>query len=198
MPSMQPAPQGDNGEKAAAASAFLTLVFQSFAATVEVFLHRSFGSRYLSLRAVGGMVVIILFASMIPLPGRWAVMLFFFAYFKACLVARAGVLWRKWKGIDLEHSRYSGTPYLMKVFPRWNEVKIKRFVEPAIVFLVAILLGNYVPALTMYLMVAGFALMITNNQAEEYERRRALMMRDDLIESQQRAERVRSMWSNRN
>lgn len=65
-------------------------------------------------------------------------------------------------------------------------------------FLVALLIGNYAPALTMYLMAAGMAVMITNNQAEEYERRRALMMKDDLIESQQRAQRVRSMWSNRN
>ena len=125
-------------------------------------------------------------------------MWFLFAYFKACLVARAGVVWRQRKGVDFEHSKYSGTPYLMKVFPRWNEVKIKRFLEPGLVFFMAILLGNYVPALTMYLMIAGFALMIANNQAEEYERRRALMMKDDLIEAQQRAERVRSMWSNRN
>lgn len=180
------------------ASACLTLLLQSLAATVEVFLHRNFGSRYLSLRAVGGLVVIVLSAAMIPLPGRWALMLYFFAYFEACLVARAGVLWRKWKGIDFEHSRYSGTPYFLKLFPRWNEVKVKRYLEPMLVFLVAILLGNHAPALTMYLMVAGFALMIVNNQAEEYERRRALMMKDDLIEAQQRAERVRSMWSNRN
>ena len=191
-------PQDKTEGQLAMASACLTLMIQSFAATVEVFLHRNFGSRYLSARAVGGLVVIVLFASMVPLPGRWAVMWFLFSYFEACLIARGGVLWRKWKHIDCEHSKYSGTPYLLKVFPRWNEVKIKRFVEPGILFFVAILLGNYVPALTMYLMVAGLALMITNNQAEEYERRRALMMRDDLIEAQQRAERVRSTWSNRN
>lgn len=198
MQSMQPAPQGNNDSKAAMVSACLTLLIQSFATTVEVFLHRNFGSRYLSARAVGGLVVILLFGMMIPLPGRWAIMWFFFAYFKACLIARAGVVWRQRKGLDREHSRYSGTPYLMKFCPPTSEVNFKRFVEPCLVFLVAILLGNYVPALTMYLMVAGFALMITNSQAEEYERRRALMMRDDLIESQQRAERVRSMWSNRN
>lgn len=198
MRSMQPAPQDNGGGKAAMISACLTLMIQSFAATVEVFLHRNFGSRYLAARAVGGLVVIVLFASMFPLPGRWALMGFLFLYFKACLIARAGVVWRQRKGTDFEHSRYSGTPYLMKFLPPTSEANFKRFVEPCIVFLFAILLGNYVPALTMYLMVAGVALMITNNQAEEYERHRAVMMKDDLIEAQKRAERVRSMWSNRN
>jgi hypothetical protein len=177
---------------------FVVLVLRSIAVTVEVFLHRRFGSRYVGLQGALGIIMILLFAAIIPAPGTWGLILFLFAYLKACLYARAGVLWRKLHGQEFDHTLYSGMPYLMKVLPRWNELTVKRFVEPALVFLVGCAVAHFIPALALYLFMAAGALFMTVNQAEANERRRAETMRDSMIEAQQRAERVRSMWNHRN
>ncbi len=194
----QEQPQQREGNGNGVGFNIVVLLLRSIAVTVEVFLHRRFGSRYVGLQGVLGIVMILVFAAIIPAPGTWGLIIFLFAYLKACLYARAGVLWRKLQGQECDHTLYSGYPYLMRVLPRWNELTVKRLVEPALVFLVGCAVAHFIPALALYLFIAAGALFMTVNQAEAYERRRAEVMRDSVIEVQQRAERVRSMWNHRN
>lgn len=187
---------GHNGSGGAGFNIFM-LVLRSITVTVEVFLHRRFGSRFLGLQAALGILVILLFAGIIPAPGSWGLILFLLAYLKACLVARAGIVWRRVRGEEFEHTLYSGQPWLMKVFPRLNELTIKRVIEPMAVFVVAAAIMNFIPALGLYLLMAAIALGISVNHTEGEERRRAQMMNDAVIDAQQRAERFRSMSGRR-
>jgi len=170
---------------------------QGMAFTVEVFLHRRFGSRFIGRQAAMGLLMILLFVALTPMPGAWAMVLFLLAYAKTWLYARAGVIWRRINKQEYEHTRYSGGPLLMAIVPGWTELTVKRFVEPLLVVLVGGVTWLLVPAMGIYLVMAGVSLFITVNLAEAYERRRAEMMHDAVIEATQRAERFRAMSSGR-
>ena len=124
-------------------------------------------------------------------------MLFLLAYLKACVVARAGVLWRKLKKQEFNHTMCSGWPYLMRVFPRWTELTVKRYVEPLLVVVIAIPFLYFIPALGFYLLLAAGALFVTVDQTEVEARRRAELMHDAVIEATQQAERFRAMSGGR-
>jgi hypothetical protein len=173
------------------------LILRSISATVEVFLHKGFGSRYIGFQGFLGIFAILIFAAMIPVPGTWGLILFLFAYLKACLYARAGIVWRKLRGQEHEHTLYSGYPYLMRLFRRSNEMTIKRYIEPIVVFLAGCAFSYFVPALALYLFMAAGALFLSVNEAEAYQRRQTQVMHDAVIEAQQRAERFRSMSGRR-
>lgn len=172
-------------------------VVEAMAFTMALFLHRKFGSRYIGRNAAMGILVILVFAAVMPMPGAWTMILFLVAYFKAWIYARAGVLYRRFKRQENEHTRYSGWPYLMTVLPGWTELTVKRFIEPLLVVVVGVVLWFFVPGLGLYLVMAGVSLFISVELAEAYDRRRAEMMHDAVIEATQRAERFRTMSSGR-
>jgi hypothetical protein len=181
--------QGNDGRNA---SHWAMLILRSIAVTVEVFLHRSFGSRYIGTQGFVGVLVILFFGAFVGVPGTGGLMVFLAAYLFACLVARVQIDRRKRRGFDPQHSRYTGWPYLMSIFPRCSELTVKRFIEPVLVVIVAAAVMNAAPALGLYLLMAGGVLFIMVNHDEAEERRRVQNMQDSFIDARDRAERFRS------
>jgi hypothetical protein len=181
-----------NGNDGRNGAQWAMLMLRSITVTVEVFLHRDFGSRYIGTQGFVGLLIILFFGAFINVPGTNGLMMFLMAYLFVCLVARVQIDRRKRRGLDPQHSRYTGWPYLMSVFPRCSELTVKRFIEPALVVTVAALVMNFVPALGLYLMMAGGVLFTMVNYDEAEERRRIQSMQDSIIDASQRAERFRS------
>jgi hypothetical protein len=181
-----------NGNNGGNAGHWVMLFLRSIAVTLQVFLHRKFGSRFIGSQGFVGLLVIVFFGAFIGVPGTTGLTAFLLAYLFACLVARAHIDARKRRGGDTEHSMYSGWPLLMSVFPRCSELKVKRFIEPAFVVIVAAAVMNFFPALGLYLLMAGGVLFTVVNYDEAEEQRRVQNMQDAVIEASQRAERFRS------
>jgi hypothetical protein len=168
------------------------LIFRSIAVTVEVFLHRDFGARYIGTQGFVGLLVIFFFAAFVGVPGTGGLMVFLMAYLFVSFVARLQIDRRKRCGLDPQHSRYTGWPYLMPLFPRCSELTVKRFIEPAFVAIVAAVVMNFVPALGLYLLMAAGVLFTMVNHDEAQEQQRIQNMQDSFIDARDRTERFRS------
>ncbi len=172
--------------------AWLGFIVKSLAVTVEVFLHRRFGERYIGLQGLAGIGLILLFCTFFPTDDVRPLVGFLGLYLVMCFVARTGVLWRRLRRDD-EHSRYTGRPRLLAVFCNCKELTIKRFWEPALVALGGRVIVSMNAPLGYYLVIAAIALFISVNFSEAYDHARVLDLNDSLIEQRQAAERFRAM-----
>jgi len=167
---------------------------RALAVSVEVFLHRpaSFGERYVGLQ--GGAALLLIFfwpAFCEPIYDLEPMFIFLLVYVGMCLVVRARIHGRARSGEPEPHSRYNGTPRLMRFTGRMDEIKVKCMVEPAFTFLVGGLFGELSPPLGGYLMVAAGGLLLSNGLAESYERRRARDMQDAYLDQRRFVDRCR-------
>jgi hypothetical protein len=159
--------------------------------TVEVFLHRGFGARYVGCGFLG--VLLILFTSMwFPpesvMPLQW----FAFTYFFFWLIAVVNVAIRYWRGTDKAHTRYNGFPLLCWLLPSWKETNVK-YLEAVCVIVLGSVLIHLSKPLGDYIMVAsGFVLIRAWGLASQ-RRNQALDLRDSVIEQQMVAEEFRAM-----
>jgi hypothetical protein len=159
--------------------------------TVEVFLHRGFGPRYVSCGFFG--VLLILFTSMwfpptTAMPLQW----FAFTYGFFWLIAVVNVAIRYWRGTDKAHSRYNGYPLLCRLLPSWKETNVKYLEAVCVIFLGCGLTLLSKP-LGDYIMVAsGFVLIRAYGLASQ-RRNQAIDLRDTVIEQQMAAEEFRGM-----
>ncbi|HEX4488854.1 MAG TPA: hypothetical protein VH088_21440 [Terriglobales bacterium] len=164
---------------------------RSLALSVEVFLHRGFGSRYISCGFFG---VILMFLFSLWFPGQNVQPLLMFAglYGVCWLVAVLNALIRHWRGQNNMHSLYTGRPFLGSVLPRWKELNVKQLESLAVVgvgFLVRQLnrpLGDYLLLAASFVFVRGYSLAAQL-------RNRAVQMNDSAVEQQMVAERFREM-----
>ncbi|MBE7508552.1 MAG: hypothetical protein HS101_20030 [Planctomycetia bacterium] len=174
----------------------VAFVARAFEASVVVFLHEpgSFGERYLGLQA-GVALLLIFFWPVLCEPHHDATPMLIYAgaYCLACVVIRARLQLRRKRGLPQPHTRYSGSPGLLRRFRRMDEVKAKQIVEPFLTFAVGAVMLNFSPPLGGYLMIASAGLMISNGLAAEYERRRVSDMHDAYLEQRGVAERFRDM-----
>ena len=174
----------------------LAFVARTFATSVEVFLHKpgSFGERYLGLQA-GAALLLIFFWPVFCQPFHDPTPMFIYAglFVIACMLIRLRTFARRQRGGPQPHSRYNGTPELMKRFRRMDEVKVKQIVEPWVVLLTGVAFLHFSPPLGGYLILATFGLMISNTFSAEYERRRVSDMNDAYLEQRNVAESFRDM-----
>jgi hypothetical protein len=190
-------PQNPNPSDATGANlAWALFVCRSVAVSVEVFLHREIGERYLGLPAAAVLLLVPLYSLGWRGHDLWPLMLFLLAYLVMCCCARVGSLVRRFRG-EPGHSFYTGWPRVMTARAKWSEVTFKRFVEPLLVlsFGFLILLAN--PPLGTYLMLAAGGLFISVNASIAEERTRALDMNDAVIHQEIVAERFRGMRGER-
>ena len=170
-----------------------SLFLQAWATSVEVFLRRDFGVRYLNWQAAAVLLLVPLYAALWE--GREDLRpLFWFlgAYLMMCIVARIGMLGRHLRGQHY-HSYYNGWPRLMRLFPKCTERTVKLYVEPALVSGLGLLIGNHNAPLCIYLAAAGACLHISHSQAEFGYRQRAADMHDAVIDQEIIAEQYREM-----
>jgi hypothetical protein len=166
-------------------------VCESVAITVEVFLHeRNFGERCFGFKSLVGAGLIFLFAGFGAPHSPAPLLLFLGAYLlmhASCrMESRRAVL----RG-EVRHSRYNGTPRLARLLPRLDELTIKRYVEPAAVGILGLIVSAFAPPLGCYLIVAAIGLGFSVAQVVHYERAKATAAMDSLIESRLHAARIR-------
>lgn len=172
------------------------LFLRAWATSLEVFLHRDFGARYLGLQAAMVIVLIPLYCTACagedirPMFGLLA------AYFAMCVVNRLSSLGRNAQ-VAANHSFYTGYPRLMRVLPWLSEMTVKKFAEPLLVFVAGVFVCAVSPALGVYLILGAFALMGSVMAVEDAQRLRAVEMNDAVIEQQIVAERFRDLRGDR-
>lgn len=192
----QPQPQRSFIEDAKGVMGWMTLIVQTLATSVQPFVHCRFGERYFGLQALAVLLLVPLYSLLWEGYDTRPLVYFMGAYLVMCLWARIGLLFRSCHA-PREHSYYSGYPRLMRLFPRWNELTVKRGVEPMIVFLIGVFTLRYSEPLGMYLIIAAFGLFSSVHLNLCYERVRALDMHDAMIDQQNVTERFREMRGDR-
>lgn len=169
---------------------------RSMAVSVELFLHRtdSFGERYLSLQAGAALLAIFFWPVFCePWHDPEPMLMFLLAYVAMCAAVRSRLAIRRKRNLPQPHSRYTGTPRLMRFTGRMDEGKVKCTVEPLFTFAVGGAMLSVSPPLGGYLMVAALGLLISNNLGESYERERARNMNDAYLEQRRAVERFREL-----
>ena len=166
-------------------------VIRSTALTVEVFLHRGFGARYIGCGFMG-MVVMFVFSMCFPDQNPRPLLCFIAVYGVVWVITAICTLIRFWRGKNAVHSLYTGRPYLWRLLESWKEQNVK-YVEA----LALILLGYGVHRLNHplgdYLMVAASIVLMRGYNLAAQRRSRAIEMNDSVIEQRLVAERFRDM-----
>ncbi|MBL9084249.1 MAG: hypothetical protein JNK76_20785 [Planctomycetales bacterium] len=171
----------------------LRLVRECWAASVELFLHRNFGPRYLAAWSGGGILLIPIYGFFWMGHDLRPLSAFYLIYVGMFVYARVAGLLRWWRGGAEEHSFYTGTPRLAKYFPKLREQTIKHYVEPLLLIGLAYLVGNHNPPFCFYLIGAAICLFFRVDLAVADQRRRAMEMHDAVIDQRHVTERFREM-----
>lgn len=190
--------QGDSRmERLKNAIGWIAFISGTLAVSVEVFLHRRLGARYLGLQAAAVILLVPLYSlfweghDVAPLAQFLAV------YLVMCFFHRIGNAARSRRGGAQEHTRYTGYPRLMRLLPRTSERTVKLVIEPIIVFLVGTFTLPASEPLGSYLMLASAGLIVSTHLSAGYERTRALDMHDASIDQRQLAEDFHGMRGER-
>ena len=175
---------------------YVVFAARSLAVSVEVFLHRpdSFGERYLGLQAGAAMLAIFFWPVLCERghdPGP--LLIFLLTYVAMCATVKSRLAIRRKRNLAQPHSRYTGTPRLMRFMGRMDEAKVKCMVEPLFTFVVGCVVLSVSPPLGGYLMCAALGLSISNNLAERFERERATDMNDAYLDQRRSVERFRDL-----
>lgn len=162
----------------------LLLIAQTLAVTVEVFIRRRMGSRYLDVQGALALLVIPFYGA-----GAWPhkdlhpLMAFLGLYFITCSIVRLNSLKRRFHGEE-QHTRYSGRPVIMSLplFRKVSERKIKTIVEPVLVFVIGSLttIGN--EPLGTFWMVAAVGLFMSEGYRVAHQHRRIMDIKDSIEE----------------
>ena len=167
-----------------------SLLINSIAVSIELFLRRDFGGRYIGAQAVVAAVLIPGYCLAWSRSDAFPMICFYFLFLGAAIAKAIRAYLRMRRG-QSDHTRYSGRPNVLAAFPRLSEDKAKKYVEPMLVFTAGLLLLELTPALAVYLCVAAACLHVSAWETEKWMRRRALDMNDAVHEQQDIAERFR-------
>lgn len=171
---------------------WVMLVMQMYSTSVEVFLHRHLGERYLGFQAFGVLILVPCHAYFLQGEDLTLLMWFLMAYLVACVLQRIGMVKRKWQGV-IQPSRYNGFPWLLGPKSRIDEIVFKHWVEPLLVALLGIGLAAVDTALCSYLIAAGIALYLKGQMISQLHGAQILDMQDAMFDQQRRAEQFRRM-----
>ena len=129
---------------------WVMLIVQIYSTSVEVFLHRHFGERYLGLQAFSVLILVPIHAYFLQGADCTLLTWFIMAYLVACVLQRIGMVRRKWRGV-IQPSRYNGYPWLLTPRCRIDEIFFKHWIEPLLVGVLGIALAPIDTALCSYL-----------------------------------------------
>ena len=155
-----------------------------YATSVEVFLRKRMGSRFLGWQAVAVIPVVLVHASYSqPYPPD-GLILFLGLYLIMCVCQRIGMLITAWRG-RVVHSRYNGFPLCLPENGRWDEVRFKRWGDPLVVAITGLVIASELDRpLGMYLLCAALAQHLQGWLIQFYESTQRLDLRDAAIEQQ--------------
>jgi hypothetical protein len=182
----------DSIQNAKKALNFVVLVLLAMTMSIEVFLHRRFGSRYFGLQSLIALLGIPTWILLWPEERVEPLLVFWGLFIAMTLRARAECAVMAARG-TVAHSRHSGTSRLTRVFRRTPEWKLKGALEPILVFFTGILLLPVSQPLGSYLMCAALAMFVSYGVSDSVGRARATDMNDALIEQELHAARCRDL-----
>ncbi|HEY4310170.1 MAG TPA: hypothetical protein VGN12_12025 [Pirellulales bacterium] len=170
----------------------LSLLINSIAVSIEVFIRRDFGGRYIGAQAVLAAVLIPGYCQAWSPNDAFPMVCFYFLFLGAAIAKAIRGYLRMRRG-QSDHTRYSGRPNVLTTFPRQSDDKAKKYVEPMLVFIAGMVLLHLTPALALYLCVASACLHLSAWETEKWMRKRAWDMNDAVCEQQDIAERFRGL-----
>ncbi len=170
----------------------LMVLLHIYSTSIEVFLHRGMGARYLGLQSLFVLFLVPLHTGFMRTQDPSLTGLFLLAYLGACLGQRAVMLARHRTG-EVVHSRYNGYPWLLGSKSRIDELTWKGRVEPLLVLAGGLLFAVLDEGFGSYIMTAGGAMFLKNLMHQELRSQEVMDMRDSMIEQQQRAAQFRHM-----
>lgn len=173
------------------------LLLRSWAATVEVFLHRApTGRRWPGVFGLGGAALLFFFGALFPRDDIRPLLVHLAVFLLACLWTRSLTAWRTRRGAGREYGWYTGYPRIMRLVPWIGELWVKRFLEPLVVFTAGVFTLPWSEPLGAYWLGAALSLFLTVNSAELEERARAQEMLDQVHLQRRLAERFRELEGN--
>lgn len=176
---------------------WVVFIAGALATSVEVFLHRRFGERYLGFQAAVVLLIVPFYSLFWEGRDPTPLLQFLVAYVVMCALARIGIMARLRRGGAQEHSRYNGYPRLMAITRRISERTFKLVVEPLLVFFVGVFTMPTSEPLGSYLMLAALGLLISTQLTAGYQRIRALDMYDAYMNHNEVAQGFRDMRGER-
>jgi len=167
------------------------LLARALACSLEVYLHRNFGERYLGAQALLAMLIMFVFPAFMPGEDPTAMMVFLGLYLVGLGVASAGIAARRKRGELGPHTFYTGTPCIGG--RHISETTMKGAIEPMLAILGGAFLFELDSVLGAYLVIAGLGLLVSVQLTLASERKRVLDMHDAYEEQRRTAEVWRSM-----
>lgn len=185
--------QQEPQERKVSSGNIFLMVCQALAVSVEVFLHRtdSFGQRYFRLQSALAILLIFFYPIFWEGHDVRPVIVFDAAYILMVFYIQMRTAARVRRGGPQPHTLYTGTPLLMRLARRTEEVRVKELYEPMLVFLTGALVTGFNDALGGYLMIASVGLLFSVGQSVAQQRQRSLDMHDTYIEQQNVFEQFR-------
>ncbi len=165
-------------------------LIHTWACSLEVFLHKNMGTRYLGFTAVAVFGLIPIFAvfweghNLEPLMGYLAF------YFLMVIVTRATAVTRRLRG-EICHSYYNGFPRLLNPKSRIDELQFKMFQEPLLVFIFALLVIQINQPLGWYLIFGAASLRFKSFVWSRVDDVKVMDLNDAMIEQSHLEERFR-------
>jgi hypothetical protein len=180
--SMKPEPGGE-----VLAAAVIGGLIRGTALSLEVFLHRRIGCRYLG-DGWGGVLVMLGFVAGFPHAGPLPYWTAAYGAVWAVLSVRATV--DLWRGRYGHHTRYTGRPHLARLLPRWPEERVKQ-AEGAAALALGFALRPLSRATGDYLVLAAAVVLLQQFMFVSNEQNRAMDLHDASAEQRRVAERFR-------
>lgn len=184
-------------QQAKSAFGWLLFISKTFAISVEVFLHKGIGSRYIGIQGLGAAAIIFFWGGFWPEHDVRPMLVYLLFYFAFCFAHRMDALMRMRRGGEQGHSYYTGWPILMRFNKRANEITVKRIVEPMFVFVVGVFMCDVSEPLGTYLMVAAVGLLVSVQSNFIFDQTQATDMNDAMVQQKQLAERLRELRGDR-
>jgi hypothetical protein len=167
-------------------------VGRSLALSVEVFLHRGFGSAYVGCGPVAFLIMFLFVQFFYPDQDVRPLAVFAGVYGVLWLIAAINALIRWWRGIHNTHSRYNGIPHLRAALPTWKETNVKHL-EALMVILLGFGIHHLSRPLGGYLILAGAFVLLRGWSLASMMRQRAVELNDAVIEQKEVAEQFGQM-----
>lgn len=168
-----------------------------YSTSVEVFMRRGFGERYLGAQAVFALFLIPLHMSFMQTEDPALIGYTMFCYVVACFCHRVVTQHRIRTG-QREHSYYDGWPIALGRKTTINEQDWKAWGDPIIIVLVGVFFAFADRGFGSFFITAGVAMFIKNHLVHQLHSAKVMDLHDNMIEQKQLAARFRQMNDDRN
>lgn len=166
------------------------VIFGYFCISVEVFLRRDFGERYLGIfNLQAGYLVVFIFAGinplLVPYGNGSALIGILSPAFIGMAIYHRYVIWRRLKKGEIWHSYYRGTPLgywsLLPISASYET--IEKWLEPALLGIITVLLSKVDMLASIWLGFSTFSLFV-HTHVDYYNLRQSILdMQDSQIQS---------------